>query len=67
MALEHIYVHLTARAHSDFAFCNGFLDARVKISRKLTASDSGLMGEANKLFAQVNFSVFLGFTRPRIR
>ena len=31
-----------------------FLDARVKISRKLTASDSGLMGEANKLFAQVN-------------
>ena len=33
---------------------NKFLDARVKISRKLTASDSGLMGEANKLFAQVN-------------
>ena len=33
---------------------NIFLDARVKISRKLTASDSGLMGEANKLFAQVN-------------
>ena len=33
---------------------NSFLDARVKISRKLTASDSGLMGEANKLFAQVN-------------